>query len=64
MTKIDKSTHWGIEGTLSHETGDVIEGDDLDLFIDEFCILTEKHGLRFNGGWVPLTQAQIDGEVE
>jgi hypothetical protein len=64
MTKLDESTHWSVDGSLSSADGGVVTGDKMDVFIDEFCVLAEKHDLRFNGGWAPLTQAQIDGEEE
>ena len=60
--KLDKSRLWKVDGTLAHEDGSVIEGDALDLFIDDFCVLAEAHNLRFNGSWAPLTEDQIDGE--
>lgn len=60
--KLEKSRLWSVDGTLAREDGGVIEDDAIDAFIDAFAVLAESHGLQFNGGWKPMTEAQINGE--
>ena len=56
------SALWSVEGTLKRDDNAVLTEEKMDAFTDAFCVLAEQHGLLFNGGWMPLSQAQIDGE--